>query len=280
MAVWLFYVDESYDNNVFCLSAVVFRHSAWKTCFDQVRKFRERLNQDFGIYLRKEIHAHKFLGGRGKVSNRVVSKWERSRIFNNILQLIASLPEVMVFNICLQQCEHKDPQMIAWDRLLNRIERTMLAMEQREIPARKERLARLKPEMGVEDFQDLERRLLKYSPRAMIVADEGREQEITRALRKMHVYNPVPFRFVAWGDGNSTRNITTDRIIEDPIFKDSSRSYFIQLADCVAYALLKRETPAIPRIKRYGIDKMFAAHLSGVCFTSASKSDPLGIVRS
>jgi len=70
-----------------------------------------------------------------------------------------------------------------------------------------------------------------------------------------------------------------ERIIEDPVFKDSSRSYFIQLADCVAYALLKREVEPTPRIEKYAIHKMFDDNLSGVCFKKASSQDPLGIVR-
>jgi hypothetical protein len=57
----------------------------------------------------------------------------------------------------------------------------------------------------------------------------------------------IPSRFSAWHDGSLTMNITTDPVIEDPVFKPSNRSYFIQLADCVAYALLKREVP--PRSK-------------------------------
>ena len=55
--------------------------------------------------------------------------------------------------------------------------------------------------------------------------------------------------------------------------------YFIQLADAVAYALLKREVVPTPNIKRYGIEKMFESALAGVCYKKASAADPLGIVR-
>ena len=63
MSVRFFYVDESHDAKLFCLSAVGIRHSRWKECFDQVREYRRQLKADYGIFLRKEIHAHKFLGG-------------------------------------------------------------------------------------------------------------------------------------------------------------------------------------------------------------------------
>jgi hypothetical protein len=95
----------------------------------------------------------------------------------------------------------------------------------------------------------------------------------------MGVYNPIPSKLGDWGDGQKAKNIPLQRVIEDPVFKKSHQSYFIQLADAVAYALLKREVAPTPHVKRYGIDKMFEKSLSGVCYKWASPADPLGIVR-
>lgn len=279
MAVRIFYVDESYDKEKFCLSAISIRHSLWRECFEQVRNFRQRLKTDFGIYLKKEIHAHKFLAGRGHISPGMISKWQRSRIFNSILQLVASLPEVYIFNVCLNYSDHADPQMTAWDRLINRIERTLLEAERKELPKRKQLLLNLKSSLSSDEFAYVEKRMLDYSPRAIVIADEGRELQIQRAIRKMHVFNPIPSQFGSWDDGRKSRSITIERVIEDPVFKQSDKSYFIQLADCVAYALLKKETEPVERIRKYGIQMMFDANLSGVCFRKASTSDPLGIVR-
>ena len=63
------------------------------------------------------------------------------------------------------------------------------------------------------------------------------------------------------------------------MFKPSDCSYFIQLADCVAFALLKREVPPTPVISKYGIDQMFDSTLTGICFRPAAPRDPFGIVR-
>ncbi len=117
-----------------------------------------------------------------------------------------------------------------------------------------------------------------YRARAFLIADQGREVEITKAFRRMHVHNPIPSMFGTWR-GARTKNITTERIIEDPVFKESHRSYFLQLADCVAFALLKRESPPSDFVLRYGLEKMFEANLSHVCFKAAGRGDPLGIVR-
>src|SRR5678816_4624915 len=126
MSVRLFYVDESYDATTFCLSAIGIRHADWRDCFQRIRQHRVILKQDHGIYLRKEIHAQEFVSGRGHISTAMVTKHERSRIFEGLLALVASLPNVLVINICLEMPGRADPQLDAWDRLLNRIERTLL----------------------------------------------------------------------------------------------------------------------------------------------------------
>lgn len=155
----------------------------------------------------------------------------------------------------------------------------MLEYERIEGPLRRGLSDRVAAKLNAQDSERIGERLGVYRSRAVIFADEGREYEITKALRKMHVFNPIPSQLGGWASGSYTKNITTDRIIEDPVFKRSDRSYFIQLADCVAYALLKREVPPTPVIARYKIDEMFEDILSGVCYKAASPRDPLGIVR-
>lgn len=132
--------------------------------------------------------------------------------------------------------------------------------------------------LAAADAERIDQRLNIYKSRAVIFADEGREFEITKALRKMHVFNPIPSQFGGWPTG-PTKNITTERIIEDPVFKRSDRSYLIQMADCVAFALLKSDVPPTPKIARYGIHEMFEKTLRGICYRYAAPRDPLGIVR-
>ncbi|WP_283745778.1 DUF3800 domain-containing protein [Sideroxydans sp. CL21] len=277
MTVRLFYVDESYDDNKFCLSAIGIRHGDWHECFSRLRQHRALLKQDFGIFLRKEIHAHEFVSGRGRVSEQLIGKYQRSRIFDQLLSSVAQLPNAMLINVCLDVKGRSDPQLDAWDRLTNRIERTMLEFEKREIPLRRDLVAKLPTAYAERHI--LELRLNSYRPRAVIFADEGRESEITKVMRKMSVFNPIPSQFGEWKAGKTTQNIPIERVIEDPIFKKSHQSFFLQLADCVAFALLKREVAATQNIKKYGIHKMFEHRLSGVCYRKASPKDQLGIVR-
>jgi hypothetical protein len=279
MSVRLFYVDESYDATKFCLSAIGIRHVDWSDCFRRVRQHRSALKKDYGIYLRKEIHAQEFVSGRGRISPQTLTKYERTRIFEGLLNLVASLPNVMVINICLETSGRKNPQLDAWDRLLNRIERTLLEVERRELQLRKGLLSSLPMELPVELRSSLSVRVNSYKPRALIFADQGQEIEITKALRKMSAFNPIPSRFGEWPGSLKTKNIPVQRVIEDPVFKPSHQSYFIQLADCVAFALLKREVPPTPLVSKYGIDRMFERSVAAACLRKAARKDPLGIVR-
>ena len=73
----------------------------------------------------------------------------------------------------------------------------------------------------------------------------------------MGTFNPIPSKFSYWSDtGRKTKNIPITNILEDVFYKDSRKSYFIQLADFRAYALLRNKIP-LPSKTKYGIDSAF-----------------------
>ena len=273
------YVDESYDDSKFCLSALAIRHSEWHESFRQLRNHRVDLKKNYGVLISKEIHARELVAGRGRLGPNTIDKWTRSRIYLGVLRLAAALPRAMLINVCLDKKAHSDPQMIAWDRLLNRVEKQMVVAEQDEIRKRRELVQIITDTLPESTVKDIESRLMMYDPQAVVISDEGREHEITRAIRRMHVYNPIPSRYGAWSGGATTNNITLEHLIEDPFFKESHRSFFLQVVDCIVFSLLKREVTPTKNIAKYGIDSMFDQTLTGICHRPASRQDPLGIVR-
>jgi hypothetical protein len=94
----------------------------------------------------------------------------------------------------------------------------------------------------------------------------------------MRVHNPIPSRFGGWGS-SSTSNLPLSQFIEDPVFKDSAQSYFIQMVDFCAYALLRMERP-LPTKSALGYDKAYEI-LKPIAFKGANQRDPrgLGIIR-
>lgn len=280
MAVQLFYVDESFDEERFCLTGLWIRHRDWHHCFDSVRAHRLELRDQFGLRVRKELHARELVSGRGDLGTKApLTKWQRSRVFFGVLRLLGRLP-VRLINICLDVQKHgNDAHILAWDRLVNRIERSMKAIDDDEAILRRRLVASALPLMKKEDGELLKGRLEAFACRALVLSDAGHEQDITRSLRRMHVYNPIPSKFGEWSPGQRVKSITTDRIIEDPIFRDSASSPLLQLVDCASFALLKRETTPTKLVKKYNLHKMFDAALAPLCFAKASSTDPHGIVR-
>jgi hypothetical protein len=224
------------------------RVDMWRSNFDATKAFRQHLKTKHGIKVSAEIHATRFIRDRSDgISSKYLDHAARRAIFEEVLQHIATL-KVQVFNICLSvpKWGPKKVHLIAHERLANRIQATMGHWTRRSY--------------------------------AVIVFDQGKEKDITRLARKITVFNPIPSAYGTWTGGGATKNIVTDRILEDPLFKDSRSSYFLQHADCAAFTLLKQETPVSPFIAKMGYEKLFPS-LHAVCFKAASKYDPWGIVR-
>ena len=236
----LIYIDDSQDEKLCVFSALAIEVSQWRGVFECVRSFRRELRERCGIYIYKEFHAWKFVSGRGNISDRVVTKGERCEIFKETLAMTTQLPGVRLFNACFPRKMY----LQALERLINRINRTLRA----------------------------------WDSHGLLISDEGKEIEYTRLVRRLAVFNPIPSQYSEWLDtGELTRNIPIERIVEDMFFKDSSQSYFIQLVDFAAYALLRRERP-LPSKTRYGLHTAFDI-LDPILVKEATKYDPQGIIR-
>jgi Protein of unknown function (DUF3800) len=236
------YIDDSTDRPLNVFSALCVPCQRWNDVFARLRRWRSHLRDVHKIPINHELHAQEFLSGRGSADTfKDLSRHKRSQIFHKSMEVTNWLNEcgATIFNVCTKD----DNQARAFERLLNRINRTM---EER-------------------------------NSHAHLICDEGKELQYTRLVRKMRVHNYIPSRYGRWDSGEPAKNIPIDRIIEDPQFKNSSASYFIQQSDFIAYALLRKERPT-PRMKRHGIHKHFDvldACLEKVC----NPRDPKGIIR-
>lgn len=118
----------------------------------------------------------------------------------------------------------------------------------------------------------INRAMTKCDACALLFCDRGNEGPYTQMLRRMSRFNPIPSQY-----GKRLMNVPTGRIIENPIFKNSESSYFIQAADFAAYALLRRERPD-GTTRRYGASDAFNA-LAPILAREASRHDPEGMIR-
>jgi len=234
------YVDESHDDQLYVLTAMALPADRWSQALDKVIQFRRDLKRTDGIYVSTEFHAWKFVSGRGNIADRIVTKARRCEIFAETLKFMTTLPDAQLFNAVLpfKQADW------AFERLINRINKA----------------------------------LQNWQTYGILICDEGNEAKFTQLLRRMRRFNPIPSRKGSWGaTGQPTKNIPIDRILEDPFFKSSRQSYFLQLVDFAAYALLRRERPLASKSK-YGLNKAFA-NLKPILVLRANPDDPDGIIR-
>jgi hypothetical protein len=236
----LIYIDDSRDEALCVFSALAIPVDQWHPTFQKIRDFRRELRRTYGIYVHEELHAWKFVSGRGRPSDRIVTKSQRAEIFKKALEMMAMLPGARLFNAVFPANQDEK----AFERMLNRINRTLQA----------------------------------WGSYAVLVCDEGKEVAYTRLVRRMYVYNPIPSQYGVWLDtGEAYKNIPVERVVEDPFFKASNQSYFVQLVDFSAYALLRRERP-IPSKTKYGLDTAFDS-LAPILVREATRRNPEGIIR-
>jgi hypothetical protein len=107
----------------------------------------------------------------------------------------------------------------------------------------------------------------------MIFPDDTNGKKLTRLVRKMTVYNPIPNQ-AQYGQGY--RQLPALKIIEDPHPKNSADSYFIQAADACAYFLMQRYAPN-KFIRQNGATNYFN-RLRAVLNLRAATAHGLGIV--
>lgn len=229
------YLDESGDTSAGILTALAVPINKWQENFSIMKQYRQGLKKSDGIHLHTEFHAWKFVSGRGKISDRIITKFRRCTIFRETCLLLKKMSGARLFNVRFT----KGDEERAFEWLMNRIQRTMK----------------------------------EWGSYCIIVSDEGKEAAYTNIARRMHVYNPIPSKIYS----GSSRNIIIDRIAEDPFFKKSERSYFIQLVDFCAYALLRNEIP-IPSKTKYGIHTVFP-ELAPILVKEANPKDAHGIIR-
>jgi hypothetical protein len=235
--MYLIYIDESTDEKISVFSALAVSETAWQDTFRLLRHYRGALKKTDGISIHAEFHAWKFVSGRGRISeDGVVTKGRRCAIFSETLGMIAGLPEAFLVNAVYPTGDDE----AAFDGLLDGLERVLEARQSH----------------------------------AVLICDAGKDVYYTRLARRRQSFDPNADYHVPYRDGDAADR--KSRILEDPFYKDSKQSYFVQLADFCAYALLRRERPLESKTK-YGLDRAFA-RLSPVLALEAS-ADPEGIVR-
>ena len=250
------YVDESGDSGLtnspsrfFALSGLIIHELRWQEYLEQLISFRRQIKNRFGLRLREEIHAATMITRPGNLIR--IPRNDRLTILRSFADRLALLPDFNIINIIVDK-QGKSPSYdvfgMAWKSLIQRFENT-LSHRNFTGPANPDE-------------------------RGMIFPDHTDDLKLTRLFRQLRRFNPIPNQS---DRGSGYRDLPIIRIIEDPNFRRSDHSYFIQAADLAAFLLYQYHSPN-QYMRRTG-GYRYLLRLQSILCTIVSSGNQLGIVK-
>lgn len=254
--MYLIYADESGDPGLslggtpwFVITGIIVHESYWNETFTRFLDLRRNLSRRYGIPQRIALHATDIVNGHGDFhhSQYGLSTADRFNLYREVLEFLAQLSELRVLNVFVHKNRiiKRDIDIFQWawmifiQRFHNSIDRGgALAIDN--------------------DY-------------GMLVTDRTHDDHLRRLMRQMRAFNFVPNMV-----GGGSRRILVTRVLDDPIPRDSKTSYFVQVADLIAYALARRAYPRAA-LSRYDFETYFDI-VDPILLKEASHTDPQGIV--
>jgi hypothetical protein len=254
--MYIMYVDESGDSGLvnsptsfFVLTGLVLHELRWESHLNNLIGFRRNLRQQFGMKLREEFHASELINKPGKLARR--SKPDRLKMIRLFANLLPTMNDISLINIVVDKSTKTagyDVFEMAWKTLIQRFENTVA---HHNFPGPR-----------------------NPDERGIIICDHTEDERLMQIIRKLHHHNPAPHTAEL---GTGYRNIPIQYLIEDPNFRDSGHSYFIQAVDLAAFLLYQHLQPSTYMRKKAG--HAYFMRLQPILCTVASRGDPLGLVR-
>lgn len=236
--MFLAYVDESGDtgaagSQTFVLGCVLVRASKWPDAFNDMIAFRRFLKSQFRVPVRAEIKANYLVRNGGPFREIGLGDIARRDIYRAHMRLQAKLG-ISSFAIVIDKKKlypDIDPFEKAWTFLLQRLERLSTTNHD-----------------GV-----------------MLIHDEGEAMRVRAFARHARRAGIAKSLF-----GTGTIKVPFSRLIDDPVPRVSSQSYFLQMADLCAYAAYRRIHPP-PAGKTHVVPQSMWDELGAARFADANK---------
>src|SRR5947208_5100407 len=254
--MFLMFADESGDSGLinsrssfFALAGLVVHELRWKACFEKIMDFRRKIRDDVGLKLREEIHAGALISRPGPLAR--IQKHLRLKIVRDFADQLASMEELNVISVLVDKQNKSagyDVFENAWRSLIQHFENTI-------------KCGNFSGPRNADD-------------RGLLVCDNTEGKKLIRLVRRMNVYNPIPNQ-AQFGTGY--RNLALQFLIEDPVFRESEWSQFIQAADVCAYLLYEFARPSSYMRQKSG--RNYFKRLKPILCLRASPGDEFGIVR-
>lgn len=251
--MYLMYVDESGDVGIhksptrfFVLSAIVIHENSWRQILQNLVTFRHELRDKKGLKMKDEIHCVDLINRPGDLQR--IKRNDRLDIIKKCIDWLNNQPFINTFSVVVdKQGRNDDIFELAWNTLAMRFENTLKN----------------------NNFRGAQ----SHDEKGIILSDNTEGTKLRTLIRKMRHYNPIPNAKDIFQSGY--RNIHLERIIEDPVFRDSQYSLLHQMVDVVAYCIRQRYEPNAYMRKKGG--HHYYQRLNNVSVLAVSKNN-LGIV--
>jgi len=234
----LAYLDESGDAGAsgsptghFVVACMLIDAEQWLDALDSLVKWRGYLRTTYGISARAEIKASAgFLRGGGPFRSLTLDRAGRMAAYAESLQHVVDNIPARVFAVAIDK-------VAAAERGWN----------DSRVPA------------WTFAFQRLQTFAARQNGHVMVFPDEGHDFLLKRLLRQGRRHHQIKGHF------GSVLELRMSRIVEDPNSRKSHESYFIQLADWLAFAAHRsyHVDPKGPYSERLW-DRVSALHLTEV----------------
>lgn len=204
--MYLAYFDESgddgfpkYSSELFVLTSVYMHFAVLKENYNKIIRFRRQLKKLYGFPVKLEFHTKDFLTDKKPYRNFKWDNTAKRNIIYDYFNFISTL-DIKIINVVINKKNIISPDYKILDAALTYT------------------------------VQRIENDIKNIGRNYMIITDEGRVGKMRKTTRKIQRINYIPSKI---HPGTYRQEI--ERLIEDPLPKQSAESYFIQIADIVSY---------------------------------------------
>lgn len=232
--MYLMYVDESGDNGpfdesspgaaqngspLFVLSGLIISIDHWNEFLDELKRFRDSLRRKHGFLAKYELHARELIVGSGFFQRKGVNQTTRTAVYRATLEFLSKQKKYLnLMSVCVDKSRK-------WNYDAGYVETAWRLLIQR--------------------FDNF---VYKKNSHGLILSDVGYHIFARRVYRRMRVHNPIPSKKMPGVYYEKPLRL----IIEDPNWRSSRHSYFLQLVDIACDAVKVKKRPS-GKAKKRGI---------------------------
>jgi hypothetical protein len=222
----------------FIFSGLIVSSEKWKISLDLIKSFRKKIARQAFISYDIEFHCAEMIDPHKIKEFTSISVPERWQLIEDYADTIGNFSNFSIISVVIDKAKSDLPVTEYLTASVTKL------------------------------YQAFDELLKSREENGMIFFDRANEKHVNTHVRKL---------LGTGASGESIPGVRIGWVIEDPIFRISSDSMFIQSADVVAYTLKEKEFPQASR-RKHQAHKIFDRKLSNICYRSKI-ADEDGIIR-